>query len=105
MTDTPAQEFREIGGRFGDVAAGVRPDQWDDPSPVEELDGARRRPAPRRVVPVVPGGRRRRASCPAGPVGRRRPGRPPGEHLQTEVQALLDDPASADRVLEQPAHR
>ena len=35
MTDTPAQEFREIGGRFGDVVAGVRPDQWDDPSPVE----------------------------------------------------------------------
>ena len=36
MTDTPAQEFREIGGRFGDVVAGVRADQWDDPSPVEE---------------------------------------------------------------------
>jgi hypothetical protein len=31
---TPAEEFRQIGGRFGEIADAVRPDQWDDPSPV-----------------------------------------------------------------------
>lgn len=33
---TPAEEFREIGGRFGEVVAAVRPDQWDDPTPVAD---------------------------------------------------------------------
>ena len=33
---TPAQEFCEIGGRFGDLVAGVRPEQWEGPSPVAE---------------------------------------------------------------------
>jgi len=33
---TPAEEFREIGGRFGEVVDAVRPDQWDDPTPVPE---------------------------------------------------------------------
>ncbi len=31
---TPAEEFREIGRRFGEVADAVRSDQWDDPTPV-----------------------------------------------------------------------
>jgi uncharacterized protein (TIGR03086 family) len=32
----PAEEFHDVGGRFGEVLAGVRPDQWDDPTPVPE---------------------------------------------------------------------
>lgn len=33
---TPAEEFQQIGGRFGEVVAAVGPDQWDDPTPVPE---------------------------------------------------------------------
>lgn len=33
---TPAEEFRHIGGRFGEVVDAVRADQWDDPTPVFE---------------------------------------------------------------------
>ena len=87
MTDTPAQEFREIAGRFGAVVAGVGPDQWDDPSPVEEWAA---RDVVRHLVEWFP------AFLAAGsdvhPAGA-------WDHLQREVQAILDDPASADRVL------
>jgi uncharacterized protein (TIGR03086 family) len=31
---TPAEEFREIGGRFGEIVDAVHSDQWDDPTPV-----------------------------------------------------------------------
>jgi uncharacterized protein (TIGR03086 family) len=31
---TPDEEFREIGGRFGEIVDAVRSDQWDDPTPV-----------------------------------------------------------------------
>jgi uncharacterized protein (TIGR03086 family) len=31
---TPAEEFREISGRFGEIAEAVHSDQWDDPTPV-----------------------------------------------------------------------
>lgn len=33
---TPAEEFHEVAGRFGEVVAAVRDDQWDDPTPVAE---------------------------------------------------------------------
>lgn len=33
---TPAEEFREVGGRFAEVVDAVRPDQWDGPTPVAE---------------------------------------------------------------------
>jgi uncharacterized protein (TIGR03086 family) len=97
MTDTPAQEFRQIGGRFGDVVAGVRADQWDDPSPVEEWAA---RDVVRHLVEWFP------AFLAAGsdvhlPAGPSVDDDPAGawDHLQREVQAVLDDPASADRVL------
>jgi uncharacterized protein (TIGR03086 family) len=32
---TPGEEFREIGGHFGEIVDGVGADQWDDPTPVE----------------------------------------------------------------------
>jgi uncharacterized protein (TIGR03086 family) len=31
---TPAEEFQEIGGHFGEIVDAVRTDQWDDPTPV-----------------------------------------------------------------------
>ena len=97
MTETPAQEFREIGGRFGAVVAGVGTDQWDDPSPVEEWAA---RDVVRHLVEWFPSFLAAGADLhlPAGPsvdddpVGA-------WQHLQREVQALLDDPAAAARVL------
>jgi uncharacterized protein (TIGR03086 family) len=96
-SDNPAQQFREIGGRFGDVAAGVRPGQWDDPSPVEEWTA---RDVVRHLVEWFPSFLASGAGVqlPPGPsvdedpVGAWR-------HLQHEVQAMLDDPATGDRVL------
>ena len=97
MTDTPAQEFRDIGGRFGAVVAGVRPDQWDDPSPVE---GWAARDVVRHLVEWFPSFLANGADVrlPAGPSVDDDPAGA-WNHLQREVQALLDDPASQDRVL------
>ena len=97
MTDTPAQEFREIGGRFGDVVAGVRADQWDDPSPVEEWAA---RDVVRHLVEWFPSflAAGSDVHLPAGPSVDDDPAGA-WDHLQREVQAILDDPASADRVL------
>ena len=97
MTDTPAQEFRKIGGRFGDLAAAVRPEQWDDPAPVE---GWAARDVVRHLVEWFPeflaGGADVHLS--AGPSVDDEPAGA-WHHLQREVQALLDDPAMAERVL------
>jgi uncharacterized protein (TIGR03086 family) len=97
---TPAEEFREVGGRFGVVAAGVRPDQWDGPSPVDEWTA---RDVVRHLVEWFP-------SFLAGgadvhlPPGPSVDDDPAGawDHLQSEVQAILDDPTSADLVLSNP---
>jgi len=97
MTETPAQEFREIGGRFGDVVAGVRADQWDDPSPVEEWAA---RDVVRHLVEWFPSflAAGSDVHLPAGPSVDDDPAGA-WDHLQREVQAILDDPGSADRVL------
>jgi len=100
MADTPAKEFREIGGRFGDVVDGVRPDQWDDPAPV---DGWAARDVVRHLVEWFPAF----LSAGAGvdlPAGPSVDDDPAGawRHLQDAVQALLDDAASAGRVLSNP---
>ena len=97
MTDTPAAEFREIGGRFGAVAAGVRPDQWDHPAPVE---GWAARDVVRHLVEWFPAFLAAGAEVrlPAGPSVDDDPAAA-WRHLQVEVQALLDDPASAAVVL------
>ena len=100
MTDTPAQEFREIAGRFGGLADAVRPDQWDDPAPVE---GWAARDVVRHLVEWFPaflaGGAG--VELPAGPSVDDDPAAA-WRHLQTEVQALLDEPATAGRVLSNP---
>jgi uncharacterized protein (TIGR03086 family) len=100
MTDTPAEEFRKVAGRFGDVVAGVRPGQWDDPSPVKEWTA---RDVVRHLVEWFPSFLSSGAGIdlPPGPsvdddpVGAWR-------HLYDEVLALLEDPASADRVRSNP---
>jgi uncharacterized protein (TIGR03086 family) len=103
MTDTsngPAEEFREIGGRFGEVASGVRPDQWDGPSPVAEW---RARDVVRHLVEWFPDFLEHGAgvvltpgpSVDVDPAGAWR-------HLYDQVLALLEDPASAGRVLSNP---
>ena len=89
---------REIGGRFGEVVAGVRADQWDNPSPV---DGWAARDVVRHLVEWFPSFlAARRRTC-SSPPARRSDDDPAGawDHLQREVQAILDDPASEDRVL------
>jgi uncharacterized protein (TIGR03086 family) len=97
MTDTPAQEFRDIGGRFGEVAAGVRPDQWDAPSPVEAWTA---RDVVRHLVEWFPSFLAAGAGIDL-PPGPSVDDDPAGawRHLQDQVQALLEDPASTDRVL------
>ncbi|MDX6371654.1 MAG: hypothetical protein QOD98_642 [Nocardioidaceae bacterium] len=82
MTDTPAQEFRAIGSRFGEVAAGVRPDQWDDPSPVKEWTA---RDVVRHLVEWFPPFLSSGAAIDL----------PPGPSVD-------DDPASADLMLSNP---
>ena len=97
MSDDPSQEFREIGGRFGAVVAGVRPDQWDDPSPVDEWTA---RDVVRHLVEWFPSflAAGSDVQLPAGPSVDEDPVGA-WDHLQREVQALLDDPASHELVL------
>jgi uncharacterized protein (TIGR03086 family) len=97
IPSSPPEEFRVVAGRFADVAAGVRPEQWDDPSPVE---GWAARDVVRHLVEWFPSFLASGAdvrlppgpSADTDPVGAWR-------HLQDHVQALLDDPSTADRVL------
>ena len=94
---TPSEEFAKIGGRFGDVVAGVRADQWDDPSPVDEWAA---RDVVRHLVEWFPSflAAGSDVQLPAGPSADDDPAGA-WDHLQREVQAILDDPASEDRVL------
>jgi uncharacterized protein (TIGR03086 family) len=100
MALTPAEEFRAIAGRFGDVVAGVRPEQWDGPSPVAEWKA---RDVVRHLVEWFP-------SFLSNGAGIDLPPGPPVDddpagawrHLYDEVLALLEDPASADLVLRNP---
>jgi uncharacterized protein (TIGR03086 family) len=100
MSESPAQEFRRVAGRFGDVVDGVRPDQWDDPSPVQEWTA---RDVVGHLVGWFPAfladgagiGLRPGPSVNDDPAGAWR-------HLYGEVLALLEDPASADLVLRNP---
>ena len=93
----PSEEFAAIGGRFGDLVAAVPTQRWDDPAPVE---GWAARDVVRHLVEWFPaflasGSDVRLAEGPAvddDPAGAWR-------QLQDQVQALLDDPASADRLL------
>ena len=91
----PADEHRRIAGEFTATVEGTAPDGVGPPGAAGGLGRPRRRPPPRRVVPGVPrwGRRDHAAAGPSvddDPVGAWR--------TQTDaVQALLDDPATADR--------
>ena len=91
----PADEHRRVAGAFTVTVEGVAPDAWERPGAGRRLGRPRRRASPRRVVPRVPR-RRDGITLPAGPsvdddpVGAWR--------TQTDaVQALLDDPTTAER--------
>jgi uncharacterized protein (TIGR03086 family) len=100
MSESAAQEFRQIGGRFAALAAGVRPGRWDDPSPVEEWTA---RDVVRHLVEWFP-------PFLADGAGIELPGGPSvdddpsgaWQHLYDQVLGLLEDPASAEKVLSNP---
>ena len=98
---TPAEEYREIGGRFTRLVEGV-PDAatWDRPSPVA---GWTARDVVRHLVEWFPGFLRAGAGVelPAGPSVDDDPVAA-WRTFSDGVQALLDDPASADLVVRNP---
>ncbi len=95
----PADEHRRIAGAFTATVEGVAPDAWEHPAPV---DGWVARDVVRHLVEWFPAFLDGAGiTLPAGPsvdddpVGAWR--------AQTDaVQALLDDPAAADRVQDLP---
>jgi uncharacterized protein (TIGR03086 family) len=97
---SPAEEFREIGGRFGEVAGAVTRERWDAPAPVE---GWVARDVVRHLVEWFPSFLEAgagvdlavRTDVDDDPAGAWR-------ELQASVQQLLDDPATADQVLTNP---
>lgn len=100
MEDSPAAEHRAIAGRFTELVEGTDPARWDDPAPVE---GWRARDVVGHLVEWLTG-------FLAGGAGVQLPDGPSVEddpvgawrvHADA-VQALLDDPATADRILSNP---
>jgi uncharacterized protein (TIGR03086 family) len=97
---TPAEEWRDIGGGFTARVDGARPESWDDPAPVE---GWVARDVVRHLVEWFPAflesgsGVRLEVATPVDddPVAA-------WHELERGVRALLDDPATADRVLSNP---
>lgn len=97
---SPAEDFRAVAGHFGDLVAATPPARWDDPSPVE---GWTARDVVGHLIgwlpPLLEGG----AGIALGPF-------PAVEDdpvaawraFSTAVQELLDDPASAGKVLSNP---
>jgi uncharacterized protein (TIGR03086 family) len=100
MDTTPAAEHREIAGSFSDLVRGAAPDSWDNPAPVE---GWAARDVVGHLVEWFPGFLQSGAgiTLPAGPsvaddpVGA-------WQNQVDSIQALLDDPATADKVLSNP---
>lgn len=93
----PATVHRLVAGHFGAIVAATEPDAWDDPSPVAEW---RARDVVGHLVTWLPGFLESGAGVrlPAVPSVEDDPVAAWGEHAAA-VQALLDDPATADRVL------
>jgi uncharacterized protein (TIGR03086 family) len=96
----PAAEFRDVAGRFAELTRGVPAGRWDAPSPVA---GWSARDVVRHLVEWFP------AFLEGGAGVRLEPGPPVDDDpvgawatLRAGVQELLDDPASAQRVLSNP---
>ena len=100
MDTTAAIEFRQIGGRFGDLCDGVAPGGWDAPSPVPEW---RARDVVRHLVEWFPaflsGGAGVELtpgpSCDEDPAGA-------WHHLYGQVVTLLEDPVIEELALSNP---
>jgi uncharacterized protein (TIGR03086 family) len=95
-----AEEHRRISGRFTELVQGVPADRWDAPAPVE---GWMARDVVRHLVEWFPGFLESSAGVklPAGPSVDDDPVAAWVAHHDA-VQALLDDPATADKVLSNP---
>jgi uncharacterized protein (TIGR03086 family) len=100
-TQSPADEYREIAGRFTRLVAAVPDDAtWERRSPVPEWTA---RDVVRHLVEWFPGFLAHGAGVvlPQGPDVDRDP-LGAWRTMSDGVQAVLDDPASADRVLTNP---
>jgi uncharacterized protein (TIGR03086 family) len=99
-SDDPATAHREIAGGFTALVEHARPDAWDAPAPVE---GWTARDVVRHLVEWFPAFLESGAGVrlPAGPSVDEDPVAAWRVHTDG-VQALLDDPATADRVLSNP---
>ncbi|MCZ4499767.1 MAG: hypothetical protein JWQ74_2320 [Marmoricola sp.] len=99
MTD-PAAEHRQVAGRFTDLVGGASPEAWDSPAPVE---GWTARDVVGHLVTWLPGLLESGAGVvlPAGPPATEDPVGAWTVHVDA-VQALLDDPGTAAKVLSNP---
>lgn len=97
---TAAEEHREIAGLFTERVHGVKPGDWDNPAPPE---GWVARDVVRHLVEWFPAFLASGAdvTLPAGPSVDDDPVGAWTTHSDG-VQALLDDPATADKVLRNP---
>ena len=95
-----AEEHRTVAGLFTERVRGVVPGEWDDPAPCE---GWVARDVVRHLVEWFPAFLKSGADVdlPAGPSPDEDPVAAWTVHSDG-VQALLDDPATADRVLKNP---
>ncbi|WP_436701888.1 TIGR03086 family metal-binding protein [Nocardioides sp. BYT-33-1] len=100
IPDDPAEEHRSIAGAFGERVRGVPADDWDAPTPVAEW---RARDVVRHLVEWFP-------AFLADGSGLRLPPGPSvdddpvaaWEHHAAAVQAVLDDPATAEVAFAHP---
>lgn len=99
MTDAAA-EHREIADRFTEIVSGAPAARWDDPAPVP---GWRARDVVGHLVEWLPGFLSHGAGVrlPAGPSVEVDPVGAWQVHADA-VQALLEDPATAEKVLSNP---
>ena len=96
---TPAEEFREIGGRFGEIVDAVRPDQWDDPTPVA---GWKARDVVGHLIEWFPAlVQDLEVSLPAGPSAETDPAAA-WRTFAGGVMSLLEDPTTAALVPTNP---
>jgi uncharacterized protein (TIGR03086 family) len=100
MSDSPAAEHREIAGRFTELVHHADPASWDNPAPVE---GWRARDVVGHLVEWLAGFLEHGAgvTLPSGPSVEDDPVGAWQVHVEA-VQAILDDPSSADQVLSNP---
>ncbi|WP_205704807.1 TIGR03086 family metal-binding protein [Kineococcus indalonis] len=100
MDTSPAEDFRAVAGHFGDLVAATPAERWNDPSPVADWTA---RDVVGHLVEWLPPLLKQGAGIELGPF-------PPVERdplatwqaFTEQVQDLLDDPATASKVLSDP---